>query len=523
MLLFMMLSSASEAQRRSMNTGNIDKYLRKFGTVLYLIDNYYVEDADVKKLVDEAAVSIMKNLDPHSSYISEEEFRAMNEPLQGNFEGIGIEFNIFNDTLIVVSPISGGPSERVGLRSSDRIVAVDDVNIAGVGITNDKVFKLLRGPKGSRVHLTAMRAADKLEFDIVRDKIPIHSLDAAYEVKPGMIYLKLNKFAAGSMNEIYSAIKKFPKIQSMILDLRGNSGGLMNVATELSDQFLEAGRPIVYTEGEHARKQMEISTDSGFFKKGNLVILIDEGSASASEIVSGAVQDWDRGVILGRRSFGKGLVQQQFPLGDGSYIRLTVSRYHTPTGRVIQRHYDVGKTEEYYRELYKRFSGEVYSKDSIRFPDSLKYQTLVNRRTVYGGGAIMPDIFIPMDTAHYSEYSGKLNSKGIVYQFVLNYLDKNRSSLKAAYKTFGDYRKRFNPDAAFLEELVAYAEKEKIPRSEEGLKISGNYLKLLLKAYIARDLFSSSEFFNILNSIDKTYLRAVEVLENPAEYRKTLQ
>jgi carboxyl-terminal processing protease len=338
-----------------------------------------------------------------------------------------------------------------------------------------------------------------------------------------MVYMKLNKFSIGSMNEIRSAFKKFSKPQSMILDLRGNSGGIMGAATELADQFLDAGKPMVYTDGMHAPKQMEISTDSGFFKKGRLAVLIDEGSASASEIVAGAIQDWDRGLLVGRRSFGKGLVQQQFPLGDGSYIRLTISRYHTPTGRVIQRHYDMGKTEEYYKDLYERYSsGEVYNKDSITFPDSLKYRTLVNKRTVYGGGAIMPDIFMPLDTSYYSEYSGKLNRKGITYQFVLNYLDKNRSSLKTTYKTFDEYNKRFNPDDAFLNGLVVYAEKEKLPRNERDLQTSGDYLKLLLKAYIARDLFSTSEFFRLINSTDKTYLKAIEVLENHEEYRKTL-
>ena len=519
--VFYVFSQYLYAQPFQAGMSDYERAVKKVGSVMYCIDNYYVDTANIKDLAEKAVINIMKSLDPHSSYVSKEEFNSMNEPLQGNFEGIGIEFNILNDTLMVVSPVPDGPSERVGLRSSDRIVAVNGENIAGVGITNDKVHKLLRGPKGSKLDITVKRADLTFDFKITRDRIPILSVDAAYQTDE-IAYVKLNKFAVNSMKEIRDAWSRFENPASLILDLRGNSGGVMGTAIELADQFFDSGKLIVYTEGVNAPNQSEFSSDKGFFKKGKLVVLIDEGSASAGEIVAGAIQDWDRGILIGRRSFGKGLVQQMISLNDGSFIKLTVSRYHTPTGRVIQRRYDMGKTEEYYEDLYNRFSGEVYSAEGIEFPDSLKYQTLRNKRTVYGGGGIMPDIFVPLDTSSYSKYSGQLYRKGIVYQFILGYLDSNRDLLKAEYKTFERFDSEFEVDDEMFEDFIAYAEKEGVARDDEGLAISGNDLRMYIKALIARDVFTSSEYYKLMNRNDKVFRKALEVFKNWKQYENSI-
>jgi carboxyl-terminal processing protease len=482
------------------------------------MDEYYIDTVNIEKLVNQSITGLMQALDPHSYYISKEDYKSMNEPLMGNFEGIGIEFSILEDTLIVVTPLSGGPSEKVGLLSRDRIIRVDGNNIAGTGLTNEKVYSLLRGQKGTKLTVTIKRDNAVLDFEIVRDKIPINSVDAAYEVKPGIAYLKLSRFAQSSMMEINEAFAKFNKPHSLILDLRNNGGGLMPIAVQLVDQFLGAGKLIVYTEGMHVPTQRAISTDGGYFKTGNLVVLIDEGSASASEIVSGAIQDWDRGIIIGRRSFGKGLVQQEFQLNDGSAIRLTISRYHTPSGRAIQTHYEKGKTEQYYKDFYSRISSEMFNADSIKFPDSLKYNTLVNNRVVYGGGGIMPDIYIPLDTSQYSKYSNALIRKGVILQYVSAYMDKNKTTLQKKYPTVEEFKKSFTVDANQFGQMVALGEKQGVPKDEQGIKISGNYLKKRIKALIARNLFNESGYFQIINEDDITFNKAMEALESWQKY-----
>ena len=395
---------------------SVQKNQRKFGRLLRLVDGYYVDTANVDKLTEKAIVHLLSELDPHSVYISKEEVDRMNEPLQGNFEGIGISFNIHKDTLLVTSIISGGPSEKVGIRAGDRILQVDGKNIAGTGIKNNDVFEMLRGEKGTTVELQVLRRNSDglLDFSIVRDKIPIHSLDASYMLDDETGFIKLNKFSATTTQEFTEAVKdlRSKNMQNLILDLRGNGGGYLKTAIAMADEFLEPGKLIVYTEGKSYPRNYTYATETGSFEKGRLVVLIDEGSASASEIVSGAVQDWDRGLIIGRRSFGKGLVQRPIPLPDGSSVRLTIQKYYTPSGRCIQKPYDEG-VEAYRKERLERYSsGEFFTLDSLKMPDSLKYFTQ-NNRIVYGGGGIMPDIFVPVDTSQTSDYFVDLSRKGV--------------------------------------------------------------------------------------------------------------
>ncbi|MDR2383462.1 MAG: S41 family peptidase [Prevotellaceae bacterium] len=512
--IFVVSTFGSFAQKND----NTEMALNKYRRLLHLINIYYIDTVNQQQLIEKAIVSTLKTLDPHSYYLSKEEYKKMSEPLEGNFEGIGIEFNILEDTLIVVSPLSGGPSEKVGLMSGDRIISIDGVSITNINLTFEKVHSLLRGPKGSLIIITVKRGSSFMDFDIERDKIPINSLDAAYEIKPGVAYLKLSRFSKNSMTEIEEAFAKFKNPKSLILDLRNNGGGFMNIASALADQFFDKGNLLVYTEGRFFPTQKEMSTERGFFKKGNLVVLINEASASASEIVSGAIQDLDRGIIIGRRSFGKGLVQTEFPMGDGSAVRLTIARYHTPSGRAIQSPYEKGKTEQYYKNLSERVSAEAFSADSIVFPDSLKYNTLFKKRTVYGGGGIMPDIYVPLDTSDYSTYSGNLNRKNVIFQFVSSYIDKHRKSLQTKYKTFDSFKKSFVVDDNLFNEMVVFGEKEGVPRDEQGIKISGNNIKQYMKALIARNLFDYSAYFKIINEGDNVYEKAIEVLDNWNKY-----
>lgn len=526
-LFICLISTASFAQQKG---EDLNESYYKFARLLGYINMQYVDTVNISKLTEKAVIEVLKNLDPHSTYVSKEDFKSANEQLEGNFEGIGVEFNILNDTLVVVSPVSGGPSEKVGIQAGDRILAVDDKPIAGVKIKNEDVFKVLRGAKGTKVNLTIQRKGVKelLSFVVTRDKIPIYSVDAAYEVRPGVGYIKLSRFASTSMKEIRESFEKFSTTpEALILDLRGNSGGILGISIQLADQFLDEKKIVVYTEGVHTPKLVEYSTKNGFYKTGKLVILIDEGSASASEIVSGAVQDWDRGILIGRRTFGKGLVQQQLPLGDGSYIRLTIARYHTPTGRVIQRPYESGKIDKYYEDYAKRFSnGEFYGKDkdSTLFPDSLTYKTLAKERTVYGGGGIMPDIFVPYDTTSYSQYYGKLWRSGILNRFVLSYVDENRKLLQASYPTFEEFNSKFIITNDLLEQLIKYAEKEELARNDEDLETSKDEISIMIKALIARDLWTSSEYFRIVNAKrDDDFEKALDVIDRWDYYTKQLE
>jgi len=506
---------------------SVQKNQLKFGRLLRLIDSYYVDSANVEKLTENAIIHLLGEMDPHSVYISEEDVKKMNEPLQGNFEGIGITFNIFKDTLLVTTTIPGGPSEKVGLRAGDRIIEVDGKNIAGTGLKNTDVMELLRGDKGTEVEITVLRrsADEPLDFKIIRDKIPIYSLDASYMLDDETGYIKLNKFSATTTDEFTDAITQLRQnknFENLVLDLRGNGGGYLKTAIEISDQFLKDDELIVYTDGLNEPTREYEATSSGIFENGNLVVLIDEGSASASEIVAGAVQDWDRGLVMGRRSFGKGLVQKPYFLTDGSVVRLTTAHYYTPSGRSIQKPYEEG-VEEYRNDYLERLSaGELFSADSISFADSLKYKTLQNGRTVFGGGGIMPDIFIPMDTSSNFRYYNRLRRNQVVYNYVLDYVDKHRVELENNYPEFEKFYTDFEVTGAMVDTIVAKGEEEGIEKDEESLAFTLKDMKREIKALIARDLYTRDDFYKILLSDDDAINKALEVIENQQEYNKIL-
>jgi len=507
----------------------------KMSRVIDLINNLYVDTVNQSKLVETGIIAMLKELDPHSVYISKDEVKAMNEPLEGNFEGIGIQFSILNDTLMIVAVISGGPSERVGLMAGDRILYVDTTNIAGVGLTNQTVQKLLRGKKGTVVNVKVMRNGDKdlLDFKITRDKIPIYSVDASYMVdkKEKIGYIKINRFAATTTDEYNKAIEKLRSqgMEHLIVDLTDNGGGYLSAGFDLASQFLENGQMVVYTKG--SKSPYQPYTTHGQSKKGygRVVVMVNESSASASEIVSGALQDWDRAVLVGRRTFGKGLVQNQFQLNDGSMIRLTVARYYTPTGRCIQRPYNEG-VEEYEKNFYERYNnGELYSADSIHIPTSEKFYTKKNNRIVYGGGGIMPDVFVPIDTAYYTKYYAKMVRKGIFNKFILNYIDNNRAELEKKYqatkteKDFKIFEEKFIISDELLKQLTDFATNEKLEFNEEEFLKSKEHMRTNLKASIARDLYNSGEFYQIINKADPIFNAALEIIKNENTYNSKLK
>jgi len=504
---------------------NFNDQVFKFGLALDYINKYYVDTVNQSKLAESAIIEMLKELDPHSSYLTAKEVREMNEPLQGNFEGIGVYFNILNDTIFIISPIVGGPSERVGVMAGDKIIKIDGNRVAGIKITNNDVYSKLRGKKGTKVTISILRRNVKelIDFTITRDKIPIFSIDATYMLEPGTGYIKLDRFAQTTDKEFDLALDKLlsQNMQNLILDLTDNGGGYLEEAVKLADQFLSSGKLIVYTQGVHSFKDEYFATNSGKFEKGKLILLIDEGSASASEILSGAIQDWDRGIIIGRRSFGKGLVQRQLPFSDGSILRLTVARYYTPSGRLIQKPYNKG-VDEYEKDIMNRYyKGEFSHKDSIHFPDSLKRFTLVDKRVVYGGGGIMPDFFVPIDTLDYSNYYRDIIRKGIINKFTLNYIDQHRVILKIKYQNLVSFKNNFEADSA-LSELVSFAEKEGLKTNNDQINISKLALTKLLKSYIARDLWDSGDFYQIFNEGEPIINEALDVIHNWDERKKSL-
>lgn len=510
-----------------LNAQDVQDGTMKFGRLLRLVDSYYVDSAKVDDLTEKAIVEVLRSLDPHSVYISKEEVAKANEPLQGNFEGVGISFNVYRDTLMVVSTIPGGPSEKVGLRAGDRIVSVDSKNIAGIGLKNPAVYDYLRGKKGTKVELAIRRKGEPnlLDFIVIRDKIPINSLDASYMLNPNTGYIKLNKFSATTTDEFEEAIESLKtqsKLNNLVLDLRDNGGGYLSAATELADQFLPDFNEIVFTDGNHADKKIYNATNNGALEKGKLVLLIDEGSASASEIVAGAIQDWDRGVLIGRRSFGKGLVQQPFPLTDGSLIRLTTSHYYTPSGRCIQKPY-TEDVDAYRKDYQNRIeNGELFSKDSIKQTDTLKYYTKVNRRTVYGGGGIMPDLFIPLDTSKHYGYYNNLLRKNVVYTTVLNMMDENREKFVLNYPDFKTFENKFEVTDELINNIITEGEKEGVKKEEKDVEFARPLMKRQIKALVARDLFSTSHYFQVMNAEDETIQKAMEVITQKNAYENIL-
>lgn len=491
--------------------------VNKLGQTLFFINRLYLDTVNNDNLTDKALIAIMKELDPHSSYISAKDMKAMNEPLEGNFDGIGVEFALINDTLTINSTIPGGPSEKVGIKAGDKIIKVDDESIAGTNLTIERVHGYLRGPKGTKVKVEVMRryVAEPLVFMITRDKIPLNSLDSYYMLDGDIAYLRLTRFAATSFKELLLALDElqtFPK--GIILDFRGNPGGYLVAAIQIANEFLDNGELIVYTEGRTVRRMDEYANGNGLLKDVPVAVLIDENSASASEIVAGAIQDWDRGVIIGRRSFGKGLVQQQLPLQDGSALRLTVARYHTPSGRVIQSPYEQGKKDEYYKQTIERFNrGESFNRDSIHFPDSLKYKTLKLGRTVYGGGGIMPDIFIPQDTSYYTPFYGEILRKGLLTDYMNEYSDKNREKILKKYNTFKEFEEKYVvPDSEISAFLEYCAAKGVVPK-EGDMEISGAEIRRYFKGLIIRSVYNFNNFIEFVNKEDAEIQRAVEELK----------
>ena len=518
---FLAAGSVVRSDAQNINSGGAQKSLgekvNKLGQTMFFINRLYLDTVNMDNLTDKALVAIMKELDPHSSYISAKDMKAMNEPLEGNFDGIGVEFALINDTLTINSTIPGGPSEKVGIRAGDKIIKVDDEVIAGTGLTIERVHGYLRGPKGTKVKVSVVRrdVPGELEFLITRDKIPLNSLDSYYMLDGDIAYLRLTRFAATSFKEMLLALKElnaFPK--GIILDFRGNPGGYLVAAIQIANEFLGKGELIVYTEGRTVQRMDEYANGNGLLKDIPVAVLIDENSASASEIVAGAIQDWDRGVIIGRRSFGKGLVQQQLPLQDGSALRLTVARYHTPSGRVIQSPYEQGKKDEYYMQAIERFNrGESFSRDSIHFPDSLKFKTLKLGRTVYGGGGIMPDIFIPQDTSYYTPFYGEILRKGLLTDYMNEYSDNHRNEILRKYKTFENFVSKYNvPDSEITAFLEYCASKGVVP-AEGDMEISGAEIRRYFKGLIIRSVFSFNNFIEFINSDDPVILRAAEELK----------
>jgi carboxyl-terminal processing protease len=485
----------------------------KLDQILKLVENRYVDSVDTEDLTDKTIAELLTQLDPYSAYIPAANYEEANQPLEGNFEGIGIEFYKLNDTILVVSALSGGPSEQVGLRGGDKIVTVDSVLVAGQNLGNEAIIKKLRGKKGSKVRVGIKRNGQKelMSFTITRDRIPIYSVDIAYLVAPAVGYIKINKFSATTADEFRQAFVKLSSstpLKGLVLDLRGNPGGYLDAAIRLADEFLPDGKLITYTEGRTQPRRDFSSSSSGLFETGKLVVLIDEGSASASEIVSGAIQDWDRGEVIGRRSFGKGLVQEQFDMRDGSAVRLTVSRYYTPSGRSIQKPYESGKSSDDFLERLER--GELFSADSIHQNDSLQFRT-ASGRLVFGGGGIMPDVFVPADSNKFSDYFNAINNTGTLIQFSYVYADQQREQLER-FKTAEAFVKGFQVDAALVQALIAYAKSEGIENKGEAYKKDLDTIRLYLKANIGRQLFSNEAFFPVIQQRDKTLIKALEVL-----------
>lgn len=503
MLVMVMTSIATQAQLK-INFGGKNP-TAKLKVAESAVSNLYVDTIDEEKLVEDAIRGMLKGLDPHSTYSTAEEVKAMNEPLQGNFEGIGVQFNIVEDTLVVMQPVINGPAEKVGIVAGDRIVTVNDTAIAGVKMSRTDIMKRLRGPKGTMVHLGIMRrgADGILSFDVKRDNIPLYTINAAYMIRPGVGYIRIESFGATTYREFMDKVRELKQqgMRDLLLDLQDNGGGYLQAAVDIAGEFLTGGDLIVYTEGRAVQRMEYKANGKGIMTSGKVVVLVNELTASAAEIVSGAVQDQDRGTIVGRRTFAKGLVQRPVEFNDGSMIRLTVAHYYTPSGRCIQKPYKKGDREEYALDFEKRLKhGELTNRDSIHFNDSLQYHTLRKHRTVYGGGGIMPDVFVPLDTLQYTAFHRKMAAKNIVINASLKYIDKERKSLKRAYDSFTKFERNYEVPKSLLDGIVAEADKQGVkPKDDEELGRTIDALRFQLKALVARDLWNINEYFRIFN------------------------
>ena len=520
LLLLLASTSWSFAQSRQ-NESDIDvTQIRKLQMAQLAVTQLYVDSVNQKKLVEDAIKGMLDKLDPHSSYSNPEETKKMNEPLEGNFEGIGVQFNILTDTLVVVQTIKKGPSEKVGILNGDRIVSVDGRAIAGVKMPQDSIVKLLRGPKGTKVRLGVVRrgAAGVLYFVVTRDKIPMNTVEATYMIAPEVGYIRFDRFGATTGDEVEKALQTLKKqgMKDLILDLQSNGGGYLGAAVDVASQFLRPGSLVVYTQGRNQPKQVLKAEGGGLFRQGRVVVLVDEFSASAAEIVTGALQDHDRALVVGRRTFGKGLVQRPIDLPDGSMIRLTTSHYYTPSGRCIQKPYEKGKKEEYAQDLEQRYThGELLHKDSIRLDSSQVYHTLIDKRIVYGGGGVMPDVFVPIDTAQITKFHIALRRNNLINEATLRYIDNHRKALRQQYKTFDLFERDFIVPKSLIDEIVAAAKAKKItPKDDKELAETTEDLRFSLKSIFINGLFESSDFYQFVNQKNNIVQEALKQLKS---------
>lgn len=496
-----------------------DSPLFKLQIAEMAISNMYVDSVDEKKLVEDGIRGMLEKLDPHSAYLTAKEVKAADEPLSGGFEGIGVQFNMIDDTLMVIQPVVNGPSEKAGIIAGDRIVTVNDTTIAGVKMSREDIMRRLRGPKGTKVRLGVVRSGitDTLQFTVTRDKIPVKTVDAVYMIRPEVGYIRIGSFGSTTHTEFMEGMRLLRKkgMKSLILDLQENGGGYLQAAVDVANEFLQSGDMIVYTDGLKTPKSEYRAKGDGSFTKGRVVVLVDSYTASAAEIVTGAIQDHDRGTVVGRRTFGKGLVQRPVSLPDGSMIRLTVSHYYTPAGRCIQKPYTKGGGKDYAMDMMNRLkSGELTSADSVHFADSLKYYTLRDHRTVYGGGGIMPDHFVPLDTTRYTKFHRMLAAKNVILNANLRYIDSHRKDLQKAYKSFNTFNASFEIPQSVIDGILKEGERLDIkPKDDEELATTLPYLRLQLKALVARDLWDMSEYFAVTNESSDIVKKAIEILE----------
>jgi len=521
--LWLVLSMALSAQRM------MPQAMQKLLNAEYAISTLYVDSVNEDKLIEDAIKGMLESLDPHSSYTDAKETKELEEPLQGEFSGVGIQFNMNQDTLYVIQTVPGGPSERVGVLAGDRIIMVNDSVIAGVKMKNSDIQKRLRGKKGSQVTIKVKRAGVKelITFRITRDNIPLHSIDAKYMMDERTGYLRISRFGAKTHEEMVDALKELKKqgMTQLIMDLGDNGGGYLNAAIDMCNEFLERGQLMVYTQGDNAPRNEATANGWGDYKDLHMVVIVNQYSASAAEIFAGAMQDWDRAVVVGRRTFGKGLVQRPFKFEDGSMMRLTVARYYTPSGRCIQKPYKRGDKKAYEHELLDRYNeGEYYSLDSIQFNDSLRYTTRLNGRTIYGGGGVMPDVYVPVDTSEYSTYYRDMSAKGILNQYAIKYVDKHRKSLSKNYQTLQDFDRAFVVTDEMMQDFIALGEKDSIKFDEEKYRTSQQLLKDIIKGLIARDVYGDPGAYSvIINHRNHDVQAAYQVLNDRERYDRLLR